>query len=164
MGGLLGAFVTRMPYTNVTNSSSLLRESGQGLVNHLSYPEISRQFPQTQTMPFPKIQIFSVYLFQEKARTSTLSKIQQIILKIPSTICIIIQKLIKRRKSRGNDIFFRKKFGRFKKLLYFCCRFGQAIRLIQEKHVVWILVSCFNRIGFLIEHVFSCTLNLITQP
>ena len=24
-GGLLGAFVTRMPYTNVTNSSSLLR-------------------------------------------------------------------------------------------------------------------------------------------
>ena len=42
MGGLLGAFVTRMPYTNVTNSSSLLRESGQGLVNHLSYPEISR--------------------------------------------------------------------------------------------------------------------------
>ena len=34
-GGLLGAFVTRMPYTNVTNSSSLLRESGQGLVNHL---------------------------------------------------------------------------------------------------------------------------------
>ena len=47
MGGLLGAFVTRMPYTNVTNSSSLLRESGQGLVNHLSYPEISRLFPQT---------------------------------------------------------------------------------------------------------------------
>ena len=37
-GGLLGAFVTRMPYTNVTNSSSLLRESGQSF----HYPRIAR--------------------------------------------------------------------------------------------------------------------------